>query len=120
MKKTYQQIRRQIEALEREAEKLKRAEVAGVIERIKLAIDAYGLTAADLGLAVSPKVAKVSRKSTSTKARTQGSAGEAPKKGKLPVKFRDQSGNTWTGRGSQPRWLKGALAAGRGLDEFRV
>jgi DNA-binding protein H-NS len=118
MKKTYQQIRRQIEVLEREAEKLKRAEVAGVIERIKLAIDAYGLTAADLGLAVSPKVEKVSRKPTSTKA--QGSAGEAPKKGKLPAKFRDQSGNTWTGRGSQPRWLKGALAAGRSLDEFRV
>jgi DNA-binding protein H-NS len=111
MKKTYQQIRRQIEALEREAEKLKRAEVAGVIERIKLAIDAYGLTAADLGLAVSPKVAK---------AQTQGSAGKALKKGKLPVKFRDQSGNTWTGRGSQPRWLKGALAEGRNLDEFRV
>jgi DNA-binding protein H-NS len=120
MKKTYQQIRRQIEALEREAEKLKRAEVAGVIERIKLAIDAYGLTAADLGLAVSPMVAKAPTKPSGTTAQTQGSAGKALKKGKLPVKFRDQSGNTWTGRGSQPRWLKGALAEGRNLDEFRV
>jgi DNA-binding protein H-NS len=120
MKKTYQQIRRQIEGLEREAEKLKRAEVAGVIERIRLAIDTYGITAADLGLGVSSKVAKVSRKSTGPSAKTQGSTGKALKKRKVPVKFRDQSGNTWTGRGSQPRWLKDALATGRSLDEFRV
>jgi DNA-binding protein H-NS len=36
------------------------------------------------------------------------------------VKFRDDSGHSWTGFGPQPGWLKGAIAGGRTLDEFRV
>lgn len=39
---------------------------------------------------------------------------------KVAVKFRDAEGNTWTGRGSQPRWLRSALAAGATLDHFAV
>lgn len=42
------------------------------------------------------------------------------RKKKIPVKFKDASGNTWTGRGSQPRWLRAALAAGKKLDDLRV
>lgn len=42
------------------------------------------------------------------------------RKKKLPVKFKDDAGNRWTGRGSQPRWLRDALAAGRKLDDFRA
>ncbi|WP_075791631.1 H-NS histone family protein [Massilia putida] len=30
------------------------------------------------------------------------------------------SGQTWTGRGRQPRWIAEALASGRSLDEFKV
>lgn len=29
-------------------------------------------------------------------------------------------GQTWTGRGRQPGWVKEALAAGRSLDEFAI
>ena len=29
------------------------------------------------------------------------------------------SGQTWTGRGRQPRWIAEALASGRSLDEFK-
>lgn len=37
------------------------------------------------------------------------------------VKYRHPStGETWSGRGNQPRWIKAALAAGRSLDEFAV
>lgn len=39
---------------------------------------------------------------------------------KVAVKFRDARGNTWTGRGSQPRWLREELAAGGKLDDFAV
>lgn len=42
------------------------------------------------------------------------------RKKKIPAKFRDGDGNTWTGRGSQPRWLRAALAAGRKLDDLRA
>jgi DNA-binding protein H-NS len=30
------------------------------------------------------------------------------------------SGQTWTGRGRQPRWIAEALASGRSLDEFKI
>ena len=35
-----------------------------------------------------------------------------------PVKYRGPKGETWAGRGLQPRWLKEELAKGRSLDEF--
>ena len=36
------------------------------------------------------------------------------------VKFRDQHGNTWSGAGPRPKWLKEAVDAGKSIDEFRV
>src|SRR5215831_9338351 len=39
---------------------------------------------------------------------------------KVPVKFRDRSGNTWAGRGAQPTWLRDKLKAGAKLDDFAV
>lgn len=33
-------------------------------------------------------------------------------------KYADGNGNTWVGQGPRPQWVKDALAAGRGLDEF--
>ena len=39
---------------------------------------------------------------------------------KAPIKFRDRSGNTWAGRGAQPRWLSEKLKAGAKLEDFAV
>jgi DNA-binding protein H-NS len=40
----------------------------------------------------------------------------------VAVKFRNPANalETWTGRGRQPRWMTGLLAAGAKLDDFRV
>ena len=63
MSKTYSQLMKQIDNLQREAEEIKRKEIDGVVTRIKEAIKAYGLTAADLGLtARAPKTAKPGKK----------------------------------------------------------
>lgn len=35
-------------------------------------------------------------------------------------KYRDASGNTWTGRGFKPVWLRNAIAAGAKLDDFLI
>jgi len=44
-----------------------------------------------------------------------------PLKGrKATVKYRDRSGNTWAGRGAQPRWLREKLKAGAKLENFAV
>lgn len=39
---------------------------------------------------------------------------------KVPIKYRDKSGNTWAGRGAQPIWLREKLKAGAKLEDFAV
>jgi len=46
--------------------------------------------------------------------------GGAVPNGKIAVRYRDASGNTWTGRGKRPTWLVQALADGKALEEFLV
>ena len=48
MARNLAQIKKAIESLEKEAERVREKEVAGVIARMQQAIDFYGLTAADL------------------------------------------------------------------------
>ena len=115
MTKTYADVVKQIEALSKEAEKLKRKEVEGVIERIREAISAYNLTASDLGLGGKrgPR--------PGAKRRGPGRKAKAAKRGVArPAKFRDESGNVWGGRGPRPQWLRDALANGKKLEDFAV
>ena len=116
MTKTYAQVMKQIDSLSKEAERLKRKEIDGVISRIKRAIDAYGLTAADLGLG-----ARIGRPA-GVKTLGNRKAAKALKPGKAakPVRFRDDTGNTWIGRGPRPQWIQDALAAGKKLGDFAV
>jgi DNA-binding protein H-NS len=113
MTKTYADVVKQIEVLSREAEKLKRKEVEGVIARIREAIDAYGLSASDLGLTGKrgPRPGTV---------RAGPKAKPAKRAGARPAKFRDENGNTWGGRGPRPQWLRDALAGGKKLEDFAV
>jgi len=39
---------------------------------------------------------------------------------KLAPKYRDRSGNTWSGRGAQPRWMTAAIKAGAKRDDFLI
>lgn len=114
MTKTYAQLKKQIEALTKEAEALKKAERDGVIARIKEAVEAYDLTAADLGLA--PARARPGRKPG------RKAAGRKTRKpaGAAAVRYRDAEGNTWGGRGPRPAWLRNALQAGKTLQDFAV
>jgi len=112
MTKTYAQVMKQIKTLTSEAEKLKRKEVQGVIDRMKEAINAYGLTASDLGLQARGRAA--------AKSSTRRKSAKAGKGKSTQAKFRDESGNTWGGRGPRPRWLREALASGKELKDFAV
>jgi DNA-binding protein H-NS len=38
-------------------------------------------------------------------------------KGTVAVKYRDASGNTWTGRGRMPRWMTAATKGGKAKKE---
>lgn len=112
MAQTYTQIQRQIEALQKQAEKLKHSEVSGVVARIKEAIEHYGLTPDQLfGASITGP-----RQATSSSAKALGKTGRA--KIASSVAYADGAGNTWGGRGPRPRWLRDALATGKTIDEF--
>src|SRR5438876_108451 len=73
-------------------------QVACVIAKIKEAIVAYALTAADLGLGRGAKAARTAAAKPSKK--TSMTTGVA--------KYRDpKTGKTWTGRGKPPAWIAG-------------
>jgi DNA-binding protein H-NS len=62
---------------------------------------------------------------TGTGAGHGGKRGPKPKASKLKgrkaaVKYRDQEGNKWSGRGAQPRWMTAAIKAGAKRDDFLV
>jgi len=39
---------------------------------------------------------------------------------KVAPKYRDKAGNTWSGRGAQPRWMTAAISAGAKRDDFLI
>lgn len=92
----------QKDALEREIDQRKNQDRSEAISRVKALMDEYGLTSADLSI----------------KAGARKSAGKTRK---VAAKYRNTAtGETWSGRGLQPRWLKAALATGRKITEFAV
>jgi len=117
--KTSSEIEAQIAKLQRDLEAAKAKEVKDVIGRMRAAIAHYGLTAEDLfGERKRGKrgVTKATAKKVATKAGPKSRRAGV----KVPVKFKDAAGNTWTGRGSMPRWLKAAVADGKRAEDFRI
>jgi DNA-binding protein H-NS len=96
-----QELLEQKEALDREIETTKQQERAQAIEKVRSLMSQYGLTVADLA------------------ARTPAKKGTTGKK--VAAKYRNtKTGETWSGRGLQPKWLKAQLAAGKKLSDFAV
>jgi DNA-binding protein H-NS len=102
---TLQELMAQREALERQIEQTKKQERGDAVEKVRALMAEYGLTVADLG-----------SRSAGGKAKKTKSTGN-----KVAAKYRNAStGESWSGRGLQPRWLKAALASGRKLTDFAV
>jgi DNA-binding protein H-NS len=101
---TLQELLAQRAALEKEIASRQSAERIEAISKVRSLMAEYGLTAADLAPAKGVK--EKAPKSTS------GS--------KVAPKYRDENGNSWTGRGLQPKWLKAALASGKQLSDFAI
>jgi DNA-binding protein H-NS len=96
-------LAKQAADLEKQLQEARKAERAGVIAQIKNLLAEHDLTVADLGL----KAGKAS-------------AGGAVK-GKVAPKYRNKdTGETWTGRGLQPKWVQAAIATGKKLEDFTI
>jgi len=88
--------------LEKEISEAQREERSAAIAQVKSLMAQHGLTLADLG----------TRTTTHTSVRSGT---------KVAPKYRDPAtGQTWSGRGLQPKWLKQALNAGAKLTDFAL
>lgn len=122
MAKTYAELTQQILQLQAVAESRRLAESKGVISRMNEAIAFYRLTPGDLTFpqtgplaieaptVLSPVVpsAVIAKAGTPVVAKSGGNG------------YSDGAGNTWTGRGPRPKWLREALAAGNSISKYEV
>jgi DNA-binding protein H-NS len=106
--RSLEEIEAEILRLQEEARAIREAEIAEVVDNVKRAIAQYGLTAEDLGLTLRQAAGKGKKKAV------------AGRKMPAAVKYRDEAGNSWSGRGKRPAWFREALAAGKSADQFLV
>jgi DNA-binding protein H-NS len=101
---TVSELLAQKAALEKQIADVQREEKSSAIAQVKTIMSQYGLSLSDLS------------------GRASGPSARGPKAGgKVAAKYRDAAtGDSWSGRGLQPKWLKSALAAGRQLSDFAV
>lgn len=112
MAKSLAQLKKQIAALERQADAIKQKETKDVIARIKEAISFYDLSADQLGLG---GVKRPGRKPGAAKGARSAATG---RKRASKVKFRDEAGNSWSGHGRRPKWFLDALASGKSAQDL--
>ncbi len=97
-----QELLAQKETLDREIELTKKHERGDAVKQVRALMAQYGLTASDLV----------------TRAPLKSKTGTGKK---VAAKYRNSAtGEAWSGRGLQPKWLKAALASGRKLTDFAV
>lgn len=119
MAKTYVQVQKQIEQLQKQADQLRQKEADGVRARIQEAITVYGFSADDFDFAGEPRRAAVARKTAAKRGPKAGAKARA--KARAPAaaaKYKDDQGHTWGGRGPRPAWFKAALEAGKTPEEL--
>jgi DNA-binding protein H-NS len=96
---TYSELKAQAAELLKQAERLRKEEIKGVVAEIKARMAEYGVTIDDL-----KAPAKAGIKGQPVKA-----------------KYRNpETGATWTGRGKPPNWLKEAEGHGKSREAFLI
>ncbi|MDP9045843.1 MAG: H-NS histone family protein [Pseudomonadota bacterium] len=99
---TLKELIAQKEALEQEIERTRTQNRSDAVSKVRALMDEYGLSVADL--------------SARGPGKPRGGKGN-----KVAAKYRNKAtGESWSGRGLQPKWLKAALGSGAKLDDFSV
>lgn len=87
-----------------------------MIERIKTAIEHYGLTAEDL-FSTTKRMGRLPKAEGSTPA---SKVKVAKKKTASIAKYADDAGHSWTGHGKRSGWFKAALESGKTADDLLI
>jgi DNA-binding protein H-NS len=97
------------------------AQKAPAVRRVRALMEKLGVTVDDLS---GSKAAVRRGRRARNGSQSVASAGDIPSAGKTRVKvaakYRDDKGNSWTGRGKTPRWLVEAEKSGRSREAFRI
>ncbi|QWP78567.1 H-NS histone family protein [Lysobacter sp. K5869] len=98
----------------------KRKPVAAVRKKVVALLKAEGYSLEELFDGAAP-AARAGRPAKAAKNAAPAAKARKPL-GKVAPKYRNpaNTGETWTGRGKQPRWLAAYTASGRKLDEFLI
>ena len=93
----------------------------------KMSLDALLQLRGDVTAAISNQAEALRAQLASLTGNTPrgGRSKAAPRKSKLAgrkvaPKYRDKSGNTWSGRGAQPRWMTAAIKGGAKREHFLI
>jgi DNA-binding protein H-NS len=112
-------IQSQIAKLESQATAIRAREFDSTVKEILAKMAAFGISLNDLKTKTKAKSGK-----TSMSPRAKGVAKAAKKASRTPAvvaaKYRGPGGESWSGRGLPPRWLKAQIALGRTKDEFLI
>ena len=96
---TYKELKAQAEALLKQAEAARRAEIASVVADIQARMKEYGISLNDL----------------------KGGQRRPNARAAVAAKYRNPAtGESWSGRGRAPKWLAEELAKGRSKDAFLI
>jgi DNA-binding protein H-NS len=113
-------IQAQIEDLQKQAAELRQKEFRKTLSEIVALMRAFGISLDDVRDALRREggAGKAAGRRGRPKKVASGSSASAAKRKPAPVKYRGPAGETWTGRGKQPRWLKALVDLGRKPEEF--
>ena len=107
-------LRQQIAEMEKQALELQKKNRPAVLAELREQMAAYGITAEEL-----------SRPAPKARPKAAPSKPVNPVKGKKPVvsspaKYRGPEGQTWTGKGTAPKWLNDLVASGKTREDFLI
>ena len=107
-----QTLKAKIAVLQKQLAAIERAK-APSIRKVRAQMQKLGVTLGDLMQQATPK-------SSDSKPTRNAADPLRSRRREVPVRFQDEHGNKWSGRGKTPRWLATAEKDGRSREEFKV
>lgn len=99
------EIQNQIALLQKQADEIRSVELAQTIQEILSKMEAYGITLDEL-----ERIKGRSRKQSATNKSVNPA----------PVKYRGPNGETWSGRGLMPKWLRFLTDQGQTKESYLI
>lgn len=112
-------IQSQIQKLQKQADDIKSREFDKTVEEIRAKMEAFGITAKDLQT-VKRGVRGSKGKKSVVASKSAGKRASKAAGSTVAAKYQGPNGETWTGRGLSPRWMKSLMEQGRTKEEFAI